>query len=520
MTLTTLDVLEKKLWAAADILRGTVDSGDYKNYIFTLLALKRLNDVYLEEVAALKAKGYDDSMANDPDFHAFYVPETARWNRIPEINKSDGDRASLGEAINIACDTIEKHPANASRLENVLTITDFNDTHKLGDERRKRIILKELYDHFSAIALGDKDLEDPDILGRAYEYLIKEFAEGAGKKGGEFFTPPEVVQLMVEIVKPQPGMRILDPTVGSGGFLIRSARYVREHVRKEHGESSTKDNHGRVNLALYGQEANGSTWAICKLNMLLHGHGDARIERGDSIREPKLLDEKGGLIAADRVLANPPFSLDKWGHESWEQDPHGRNVYGTPPKTKGDWAFIQHMLAHCSNTGMIATVVPHGVLFRGGSEGKIRQGVLKSDYVEAVIGLGPNIFYGTGIPAAIVVLNKAKAPERKNRVVFINASEKYRKATAQNYLDREHIDAILTAFERWTDVAHFSHVVTAEEIEANEFSLNITRYVDTTPTPERVDLKKALKELKELEQQRNAAEAEMHRLLGELGYEG
>src|ERR1051326_1392263 len=394
MTKATLELLEKKLWGAADIMRGTVDSGDYKNYIFTLLALKRLNDVFLEEVEKLVNEGIPQAKAEkDHDFHTFFVPSKVLWANIPKLNKEN-----LGDALNQAINAIEQENAV---LANVLTIADLNGAQKLGDERSKRDRLQQLYTHFTDLHLADKDLADQDILGRAYEYLISKFAEGAGAKGGEFFTPPAVVQLMVGIVKPEAGMRILDPTVGSGGFLLASAKYVREHAKGK----TTKDKVENINLSLLGQEANGSTWAICKLNMLLHGHAGARIERGDSIRDPKLLDDKGGLIQADIVLANPPFSLDNWGYDVWETgDPYGRAVYGVPPKTKGDYAFIQHMLAHAGMKGKVATVVPHGVLFRSGKEGTIRQGLLDADLVEAVVGLAPNIFYGTGIPAAILVL--------------------------------------------------------------------------------------------------------------------
>lgn len=516
MNKLTAKELESKLWEAADILRGTVDSGDYKNYIFTLLALKRLNDTFEEEVQKFIADGYNEEFARDPDNHAFYLPKETLWEEIPEMKDQNGQTYSLGEAINKACATIERHPHNTERLQGVLTIADFNDSHKLGGARHKQNLLERLYTHFSTLHLADGNLADPDILGRAYEYLIKHFAEGAGKKGGEFFTPPEVVQLMVEIAKPQPHDRVLDPTAGSGGFLIRSARYVREHAM---GKTDLKNGAADTHLALYGQEINGSTWGICKLNMLLHGHGGAVIKRGDSIREPLLVDEQGGLIQADLVLANPPFSLKKWGHEAWESDAHGRNVYGTPPKTKGDWAFIQHMLAHCDDEGRVLTVIPHGVLFRGATEGKIRRKILENDLVEAVLGLGSNIFYGTSIPAAILVLNKDKTKDREGKVLFINAAETYREGRAQNYLDREHIERIRDAYAAYQDEELFARVVSLDEIKENDWNLNITRYVDATPPPEPIDVKQALAELRELERKRDEAEVRMNELLAEMGYQ-
>lgn len=514
MTQTTLEQLKRDLWTAADILRGTVDSGDYKGYIFGLLGLKRLNDEFLAEVDSLVDGGYDRDFALEPENHSFYVPNSALWDNILERKNPEGERYSIGECLNLAARDIEQHEANHGRLENVLTMVDFNDTHKLGDENHKRKVLEELYTHFTELHLADKDLARPDVLGDAYMALLKWFAEGSGKKGGEFFTPPEVCDLMVRIVKPQPNMRILDPTCGSASFLIQSAIYA----RGAHGTGSKKEAAEHAKVSLYGQDINGTSWSLAILNLLIHGRGDAIIKRGDSIQNPLLLNEKGGLIQAERVLANPPFSLDKWGHDYWAEDPHGRNVYGTPPKTKGDWAFIQHMLAHCSGDGMVAVVVPHGVLFRGATEGKIREGVLKDDLVEAVIGLGPNIFYGTGIPAAILVLNKNKPPRRKEKVLFINASEKYDDRKAMNVLRESDIEDIVAAFDDYEDKNLFTRVVGLKEIEENDGNLNITRYVDTTPPPEPIDVQAALSELRELEKKRNEAEERMNKLLAEMGY--
>lgn len=509
--MTTQKQIEDKLWEAAKLFRGSVDSGDYKNYIFTLLGLKRLSDVYEEEVQKLIADGYSEEEAKDPDFHAFHLTDDTIWANIPNRKKAgSNEKMELSEALNAVIFEIEQ---NNPYLYNVLGIADFNDSHKLGDFRTKQTRLRQLYDHFSDLELGNDDLETADALGGAYEYLIKRFAEGAGKKGGEFFTPPEVVEMMVKLADPKPGMRVLDPTVGSGGFLVHTAKYVRD----KYGNGKLKDD--ALDLTLLGQEYNGSTWAICKLNMLLHGHGDAKIERGDSLTNPLLVNEDKSLMRAERVLANPPFSQDKWGFESWESgDEFGRVLWGVPPKTKGDWAFIQHMLAHATDDGIVSTVVPHGVLFRGAREGKIREGLLKADWLEAVIGLGPNIFYGTGIPAAILIMNKNKPKERQGKVLFINASEEYNSERAQNYLGDKHARRIIDAFHAYQDEDLYCRVVDMAEIEENDWNLNITRYVDTTPPPEPINVKEALAELRVLEEKRKAAEEHMNKLLQEMGY--
>lgn len=343
------------------------------------------------------------------------------------------------------------------------------------------------------------------MLGRAYEYLIEKFADDAGKKGGEFYTPRKVVQLIVELLQPKEGMRICDPTCGSGGMLIECAHYV-----ERHGGNAK-------NLTLHGQEKNLGTWAIAKMNMLLHGVFDSRIEKGDTIRDPKLLKD-GALLLYDRVIANPPFSLDEWGREVAENDGYGRFRFGVPPKTKGDLAFVQHMVATLNMKGQLGVVMPHGVLFRGSSEGEIRAGFLKEDLIEAVIGLPSNLFYGTGIPAAILVMNRAKPGDRKGKVLFIHAASEYEEGSAQNYLREQDVKKIAATFHAFKDVERYARLVSVEEIQKNDWNLNISRYVATAEAEVAQDVGAAIQKLRALEAERAAAEAKMNAYLKELGY--
>jgi type I restriction enzyme M protein len=489
----TVDRLERYLWSAADILRGSIDSSDYKNFIFGLLFLKRLSDRFDEECEALAADGDDPE---DKVNHQFFVPKRARWSQIQKV------ATDLGSALNKASAQLEE--ANSS-LEGVLGGIDYNDERKLGDARNREVVLGRLVQHFSRLSLRNADLSEPDMLGRAYEYLIEQFADDAGKKGGEFYTPRMVVKLIVELLAPKERMRICDPTAGSGGMLIECAHYLERHKQNPR------------NLSLYGQEKNLGTWAICKMNMLLHGLPDTRIEKGDTIRDPKLR-EGGELMLFDRVIANPPFSLDEWGREVAEHDPYGRFRFGVPPKTKGDFAFVQHMIATTNMKGMVGVVMPHGVLFRGAAEGEIRKGLLQEDLVEAVVGLPTNLFYGTGIPAAIIVLNRTKKPDRKKKVLFIEASRDFRQGTTQNYLRGEDVAKIAAAFHAFKDVEKYATVVSLEEIAKNDWNLNISRYVETVDAAEKVDVAHALAKLRELEEKRAEAEAKMNRYLAELGY--
>jgi type I restriction enzyme M protein len=489
----TREQLEGYLWSAADILRGSIDSSDYKNYILGLLFLKRLSDRFAEECEVLVKDGDDPE---DKDNHQFFVPKRARWS---EIQKA---ASNIGEVLNKACAALEDgNPA----LDGVLAGIDYNDEQKLGDTKNRDNVLSRLVQHFSGCNLRNANLSEPDMLGRAYEYLIEKFADDAGKKGGEFYTPKKVVELIVDILAPKEGMRICDPTCGSGGMLIECARHL-----ERHGQNPK-------NLSLFGQEKNLGTWAICQMNMLLHGI-TSHISKGDTIRDPKLVDG-GELRLFDRVIANPPFSLDDWGREMAEHDPWGRFRFGIPPKTKGDLAFVQHMIATLNLHGQLGVVMPHGVLFRGAAEGEIRQGILKEDLVEAVIGLPPNLFYGTGIPAAILVMNRDKKRERKAKVLFIEASREFREGSAQNYLRDEDVKKIVATFHAWKEVPKYARVVDLAEIEKNDFNLNISRYVETAEAAEKVDVAAAIAKLREAEKKRAEAEAKMNGFLKELGYE-
>ena len=500
--------LESALWQAADILRGQIDAADYKNYIFSILFLKRLSDRFDEEVENAVASGVPRAVAlDDRDEHEFFVPEDARWAALV------GASMNLGEALNVASHAVEE--ANTPRLDGVLSATNWNDESKLGGPANRERIIRSLLDHFGGLDLSDANLREDkagagNVLGDAYEYLINRFADDAGKKGGEFYTPRSVVRLIVELLRPRQGMRICDPTAGSGGMLIFAAQYVRER-----GENAR-------NLALHGQERNLGTLAIGKLNLLLHGLRAARLEPGDVIAEPGLVDDTGQLLAYDRVIANPPFSLKNWGHDFAPSDPHHRfDRYGAiPPRTRGDLAFLMHMISVTNSRGMVGVVMPHGVLFRGGAEGKIRRGIIEADLFEAVIGLAPNLFSGASIPVAICVLNRAKPAARRGKTLFIDAAQEghYRKDKARNHIDPEHIDGIVKAYRAFEDVERFAHVADAAEIAANDFNLNISRYVDTTEPVEVMSVEDALAELRDAERGRDEAVAKMDALLGEMGY--
>ena len=494
----SVEKLKRYLWSAADILRGSIDSSDYKSYIFALLFLKRLSDRFQEEAEKLIAEGLSEDVAwNDPDEHQFFVPAEARWSSIRKR------ATNIGEVLNKACVALEE--SNVA-LEGVLAGTDFNDERKLGDSRSRDTVLARLVQHFSEVSLRNDLMSEPDMLGRAYEYLIEQFADDAGKKGGEFYTPRMVVKLIVELLAPTEGMRICDPTVGSGGMLIECGR----HMERIGGDP--------LNLTLHGQEKNLGTWAICKMNMLLHGLPDARIERGDTIRNPQLIGD-GTLLLYDRVIANPPFSLDEWGHEVAVNDGFGRFRFGVPPEAKGDLAFVQHMVAVVNANGRVGVVISHGVLFRGSIEGQIRRGLLREDIIEAVIGLPSKLFFGTGIPTAILVLNREKSVPRKGKVLFIDASHGFRKGKSQNHLRDQDIEHISKTYQDFADSERYARVVSLNEIEKNEWNLNVSRYVDTSAEEVTIDVRESIQKLHELKRARTRAESRMTGYFGWLGYD-
>jgi len=510
-----LETLEAWLWDSANIMRGHIDSSDFKNYIFGLLFLKRANDQFFEEAKiAAEQEGISlEEAIEDEDFHRFYIPEIAWWSNITKKTEN------IGQAIDQAFSAIEE--ANPA-LEGVMTTVHFGDSEKLPD-----VLLARLLNHFNKYSLANSDLENPDILGNAYEYLIREFADAGGKKGGEFYTPKEVVQLLVQLIKPEAGNSIYDPTCGSGGMLIESAKYIAKNGGMI-GEF--------VDCTLKGQEKNLGTWAICKINMIVHNFKDSDIRKGDTLGSPKHI-VNGELETFDRVIANPPFSLKKW----WEaaeadlqtdakgkpiapkynqvvSDEYGRFKYGIPPRGYGDFAFLQHMISVLKQSGKMGIILPHGVLFRGSSEGKIRKGILKDDLIEAIIGLPEKLFYNTGIPACIIIINKSKPKHLKNRVIFIDASKEYKEGKNQNTLTPENISKIVNAYDALEDIDKFMRIVDMREIEENDYNLNIARYIDTSEEEEIVDIEAVLDRIREIEAKEKEIDSKLNGYLRELGF--
>lgn len=502
----TQETINKTLWGACDSFRGAMDSSEYKNYILVFMFLKYLSDVWKDHYEEFKAQyGEDEELIKRKlKRERFYLPENCTFDYIYNHRNED----NIGEIIDRVLAKIEDQ--NMEKLEGVFRNISYN-SEKLGQTKDRNERLKNLINDFAKPELNFRPSvlgSSEDILGNGYMYLLEKFASGAGKKGGEFYTPFEVSTLLAKLVNPQPGNRICDPTMGSGSLLTT----VAEEVKNPDGTRSN-------DFSLYGQESNGDTWALGKLNMFLHGMDSARLEWGDTINNPKLL-EGDGLMKFDIVVANPPFSLDKWGFEKAEADRYKRFLRGIPPRTKGDYAFILHMIETLLPTGRAGIIVPHGVLFRGSAEGAIRKQLIEENILEAVIGLPSNLFFGTGIPAAILIFNKARNMNGANEkgVLFIDASKEYEAGKKQNKLLQDHIDKIVSTYRNWSEVDKYSHVATKAEIVENDYNLNIPRYVDTFEEEEPIDIKATQQEIEQLEKELVEVRKEMDGYLRELGF--
>lgn len=497
MTLIDLKDLEAHLWQAAHIITGPIDASDYKTYIFPILFFKRICDVYDEELTDALEQVDDMELAKAEMFHRIQIPQGCHWKDVFAKNKN------IGQSIKEAFLGIER--ANI-QLHNIFGDASWTNKERLSDE-----LLSKLLNHFNHVNLGVESVRDDD-MGRAYEYLIKRFADKANKKAGEFYTPRTIIRLMVNILDPKAGESVYDPACGTGGMLLETIH----HVRENGGDSRL--------LKIKGQEKNLTTEAIARMNLFLHGQEDFDIVRGDTLRDPKFLNNDT-LEKFDCVIANPPFSLKEWGYDNWTNDIYGRTTYGLPPPTNGDFAWVQHMFSSLDATGRMAVVLPHGVLFRGGSEGLIRKKLLQDNHIEAVIGLASNLFYGTGIPACILILRKNRLPSHLDHILIINAENIYTKARAQNTLSELQSDEIYQIYfqqqqqgPKADNIEGVAKWVSLTEIEENDFNLNIARYVQRPLEEETISIELALKEFQQNLAALEQAEQELEVLLNQQGF--
>lgn len=488
-------------WAACDTFRGVVDAGQYKDYILVMLFLKYVSDLWNNHVETYRKKFGDDDarIRRRMERERFVLPKGASFNELYEKR----NEANIGELINVALESIED--TNRTKLEGVFRNIDFNSESNLGRVKDRNRRLKNMLEDFAKPELDLRPSRvTEDIIGECYIYLISRFASDAGKKAGEFYTPTAVSRLLAKLAAPKSGDTICDPACGSGSLLIRAAEQV-----------------GSNNYALYGQEVNGATWALARMNMFLHSKDAARIEWCDTLNSPALI-EGDQLMKFDVVVANPPFSLDKWGAEHAGDDPYNRFWRGIPPKSKGDYGFITHMLEIAKRqSGRVAVIVPHGVLFRGGAEGKIRQALIEENLLDAVIGLSAKLFTTTDIPVAVLVFDRSREEGGENQdrkdVLFIDASKEFTPGKAQNVIDESHIDKILETYGQRSEVKKYSHRASVAEIVENDFNLNIPRYVDTFEPEEEIDVVALQKEIVQTEAELAAVRERMAAYLKELG---
>lgn len=489
--------LNNLLWSAADAARSHVDASVFKDYILVLLFLKYLSDLSKKEASVLKERYGADKAALERRLKAgrFYLPKGSSFDELYEKRTQD----DFGVLINQALHKIEDE--NKSKLENIFQSVDFNSEAVLGKKNKRNPMLIGLFEVFKSV---DLDVSDQDVVGNAYMYLIERFGSDAGKKAGEFFTPAVVSGLLAKLGGAKDGYKILDPACGSGGLLLLAGHEV-----------------ASGNYALFGQESVGTTYNMARMNMFLHGKDSAEIEWGDSLRDPAFV-EKDHLKQFDLVLANPPFSLDKWGFDDLQNDTYNRFTRGMPPKSKGDYAFISHMIASAKDfTGRVAVIVPHGVLFRGSSEGRIRKALIEENLLDAVIGLPKGLFQTTDIPVAILIFDKSRQEggenqDRKN-IVFIDASNEFISGKKQNTLSDEHIEKILTTYQERKEIEKYSHIATPEEIQENDYNLNIPRYVDTFEEEAEIDLQAVKSEIQKIETELATVQNQMDAYLKELG---